>query len=223
MLGKTMFYSVLITILITILILLGAGLVNGMVFSLHPVSDDRNTFFEPRLVGKWGNAVAVDLSSDINGEVMEELEFTCEFKEASGGYKLIVNVEGEGKVEFHGRLIRVWGENWLEVSPSTGSLLDFLDDGRFNPLLVVELYWLFKVEELGSELLLSVMDPEWMLERLQTVSRHMDFVHRDYLNFERIYLTSQPHELKPFLARVSRFREALPYGIKMTRMREKRD
>lgn len=219
MLPDKRFYAVVIMILI----LLYAGPVNGMVFSLHPVSDDGNTFFDPRLVGKWGDAVAVDLTSGVNGEVMEELYFTCEFKEASGGYELIVNVKEEGNIEFHARLVRIWGENWLEVSPSTGSLLDFLAEGKPNPLLLVELYWFFKVEELGSELLLSVMDAEWMLERLQTVSRHMDYAHRDFMWFDRIYLTSQPHELKPFLARISRFREALPYGVKMTRIRVKRD
>lgn len=208
---------------IAFLFLLGVTPAMGMVFSLHPVSDDRNTFFDHRLVGKWGNAFAVDFTDDVNGENVEELEFTCEFEKADGGYEVIVNIEEVVELEFHARLVRVWGENWLEVSPSSDSLFEFLAERRFNPLLVVEHYWFLKVEELGKELILSVMDPEWMLERLQTVSRHMEYAYRDFEWFERIYLTSQPHQLKPFLARISRHREALPYGLKMMKVTKKKN
>ncbi len=206
---------------IVVLIFLFAGPAYGLVFSLHPISDETNTFFEEKLLGKWGNIVEIDLTGDRDGENAETLDFTCEFKKAGAGYDVVVHIEETVKIGFHARLVRVWGENWLQISPSVDSLLKLIGEGGVNPLLLVEHYWFLKVEDLGSELVLSAMDPEWVLERLQTVSRHMEYAYRDYELFEVIYLTSRPHELKPFLARISRHREALPYGVRMTKMPDK--
>ncbi len=217
MLGKTMFYSVLITILITILILLGVGPVNGMVFSLHPIADDRNTYFAPHLLGNWEvkEFLFDGKSYDFEKSVFK---ISCDVKQDNRGYEMTIDFNSELELKFDAHLARYWGETWLELKPSADSLLEFIEDNSINPLLVVELYYIFKVEELGKELVLSVLDPVWTLERLQTVSRHMKFVHREFEpGVDRIYLTSEPHELRAFLARASRFQEALPYVIRLVR------
>ena len=109
MLGKTMFYSVLITIMITILILLGIGPVNGMVFSLHPIADDRNTYFAPHLLGNWE---VKELLFDGKSYDFEELEFkiSCDVKQDNRGYEMIIDFNSELELEFDVHLARYWGE-----------------------------------------------------------------------------------------------------------------
>ena len=222
MLGKTMFYSVLITILITILILLGAGPVNGIVFSLHPIVDDRNMYFAPHLLGNWE---VKELLLDGKSYDFEESVFkiSCDVKQENRGYEMTIDFNSELELEFDVHLARYWGETWLELKASADSLGEFVEENSINPLLLVELYYVFKVEEMGKDLLLSVLDPVWTLERLQTFSRHMKFVQRELEpGVDRIYLTSEPHELRAFLARASRFQEALPYVFRLVRSEDQK-
>ena len=220
MLPDKRFYAVVIMILI----LLYAGPVNGMVFSLHPIADDRNMYFTPHLLGEWEVKELLVDGGESYDFVKSGFKVLCEIEQKNQGYEMTLNFDGELELEFDVRLARYWGETWLELKPTTDSLLEFIEENSIHPLLVVELYYVFKVEEMGKELVLAVLDPVWTLERLQTVSRHMKFVHREFEpGVERIYLTSEPHELRAFLARISRIQEALPYVIRLVRTEDQRE
>jgi hypothetical protein len=219
------YMRVLVTVLMMTVILNALVPVStaGWVFSLHPIADDRNSYFAPHLLGKW-EVKALLTSGKVNFD-FEESEFAvlCEIEEKNRGYEITLSFGDDLELEFDARLARYWGETWLELKPSEDSLVEFIGEDSIHPLLVVELYYFFKVEEMGKELVLSIMDPVWALERLQTVSRHMKFALREFESgVERIYLTSEPHEVRAFLARASRFQEALPYAIKLVRSEDRK-
>ena len=219
--NKRLLVAVLITVILNIF---GPLAASGWVFSLNPIADDRNSYFAPHLLGKWKVKAFLSNGKEIHGLEGIEFDVLCEVKEKNRGYVIKLNFEDDLELEFDARLARYWGETWLELRPSLDSLVEFIGEDSIHPLLVVELFYFFKVEEMGKNLVLSVLDPMWTLDRLQSVSRHMKYVYREFEpGIGRIYLTSEPHELRAFLARASRFPEALPNAIKLVRSEDQRD
>ena len=168
----------------------------GCIPSLYPLYTDKDTTFDPAIVGSW---------------VQDNKDSTWHFaKKDNNAYRLIYTDKEGRPGEFEARLVKLDKQMFLDLFPDEPKLPE---NGyyKFHLLRVHTFLKLSLVD--GSEMLLAGMNPGWLQEQLAS---DPDAVRHETVN-DTIILTASPKELQAFVAKHGKDEKAFSIVIHLTR------
>lgn len=180
------------------MILLPAVLIaTGCVHSFYPGFTEDAAVSDPALVGAWTSVDAAD---------------SWQFSEGADGLYTMSVTDGEGLTgQFAASMFEVEGYRFLDVYPATEQ---FEHSGQ-NPYYLyhfLPMHTFLLVKSVEPELVLSMMDPEWVGNYLMENPDSMPAEMGEYL-----LLTGDTYQLQDFLAEVAPLEGAFVDGEPMQR------
>ena len=158
-------------------------LASGCVHSVYSAFTSDTAVTDPALNGVWSSPDAED---------------AWEFSDGLDGVYTLVQTDAEGlSGEFIAGLFEVDGYRFIDLFPMT----EQFNHGEQNPFYTyhfMPMHTIMLVKQVEPELILSMMDPEWVDSYLLDFPDAVPHEYADYL-----LLTGYPEELQDFLAEIA--------------------
>jgi hypothetical protein len=163
--------------------------------SLHPLYTDKDTAYDPALVGSW---------------VQDNEDSSWHFaKKENNAYRLIYTDKEGRPGEFEARLVKLDKQMFLDLFPEEPKL----PENGYYKFHLLRAHTFMKVSVTGAEMQLAGMDPNWLKSRLES---DPDAIRHETMN-EMIVFTASPKELQQFVLKHSGDEEAFAAVIHLTR------
>jgi hypothetical protein len=164
--------------------------------SLHPLYSDRNTLFDPALIGTW---VA---------EEDDEFVFTLE-DTTRGTYTLVCDERG-ATGRFQAVLTEIGPSRFLDIFPDEPN-----NDNGFYRDHLMRVHSILKIERNADTLLVADFDPEWL--SMMASKKLVEIAHVPLDG--AVLLTAPTEDLQKFVAKYAQTREAFSEPVRLIRVR----
>jgi hypothetical protein len=160
-----------------------AGILAGCVPSLHSLFTEKDTFFDPQLVGAWSS------SSESSKETWQ---FTK--KPDSNSYEVIFTDNDGNKGSFVGALGKIDGMTFLDLFPDN-TLME-IRSNEFYQAHLVPAHTFMKIEQIQPVLKMRAMDPDKTREMLKNDPNLLKY---ELIDDNRVVITAPTQQLQKFM------------------------
>ena len=168
--------------------------------SLHPLYGEKDTVFDPGLIGKWGEA------EDKTNEETWQFE-----KFGDNAYTLILNeTNKKARSVFRVHLVRLGSRTFFDAILQNR----FVDGVEVDESDLIPPHWFGRLSRQGDSLNCALLDADWLK---QAIAANRVRVRHEMLSDGAIILTAPTKELQSLVLKLADDEKAFPWGEPLVR------